>query len=102
MPRIIRIDVIGGVADRTTGWCPCESAGMTGNTCRLLMRTRERKCGRIVVKNIVNGTRWVTGKTYRIIIRIPGNPLMCLIGFRIDMTTDTRGCFEVSRIIVTL
>jgi hypothetical protein len=53
-----------GVADRTTGWCPCESAGMTGNTCRLFMRTRERKCGRIVVKNIVNGTRWVTGQAF--------------------------------------
>ena len=102
MPRIIRVDIISAVAGRTTGWRPCKPAGVTGNTHRLLMCARERKCGRVVVKNIINGTRWVTGKAHWIVVRIPGYPLMCLIGLRVDMTIDTRGCLEISRIIVTI
>ena len=68
MPRIVRIGIIGTVADRTTGWCPSKSVGVTGNTEGLLMRAGERERCCIVVKNIVNGTGRVTGKTYRIVV----------------------------------
>ena len=79
---------ICGVAGSTVGWRARIAICMAFNALRRLVCARKREVCRIVVKNIIDISSGVAGKTSRIIIGVPYDPIVLIVCFRVGMTGD--------------